>query len=1579
MQLIKGKIQFLLLIFFSVFIGLLLLPGEIIRFTPLASRLAKTVEKELTQALSAQVKIKRVGLSFLSPEFTDIEFQTLEGHPLLSAEKIRIGVDWIKLLTHHSLVGALRELELTNSSVWIRKDGAGKMEVLSLFPETEGETKGEIPRITIRLNNCNLNMEMTEENWSWGDFRRLQGVIDLRSYPVLRATAKADSQLDPGASAQVEFQYSLVKRSGQLQINATDTSAAFWGEKVFKLLGYADEFKVEEGKLRSDLSFIIQPDGLKLDYTKLVFTDSRWKVARLPYPVENFNADLTISSTGIEVRRLKTQYNQGQVSLNGRLLTVSSTLDLNLYATSLQLADWTSLLPELEIGELSGAVDLNLKIKGKISKPHLQGEIRMDGGSLTIPGLKAPLKALRVLAKISGEDLNFSYLEGRMEEAPFFIKGTISGFKDPKLNLNLAVKHFQPDRVFSQRIPVTSQPVDGAFHITGRLSAPALSGELSTKKLTWKGETFKNLKVAGDYRWKTDYLNVNQLEVGAFGGKASAFGEIINLTSTPVINVEAKAEAVNLAPISEKLLINKKIPRLTGSADLNLELSGPLSNLAGDAELEITEGTVNQFAYERLQLYLSGDHKQINSRIFLNENGGKLIAAGFVQPQTGDYQGDFLARKIKFDPRWAPGEGEALKGFINGSLRVEGNLKEREALTGDGWLEIHDLAYHDQELGVLKLRGQANAGQIQLSDSCLLTKAGQLTLSGEVGWQEKPYYDLVVNGDKILLADIMTLFPKKPEVDLEGLADLRLRVNGWEKPLLQGDVLIDDLILNGNYLEQGKVSFCWKDALLSLDDLSITSSTSRIGGRGSISRDGELDLQVESEKFPLESLEQLGARYLENPEILSKISGSLSGKGRLRGTLKTPLFEGYVSLFQPKIAGFNLDQVAGELCWKEKILFFDEMLINRAAEELTVYGKVDFTEAQPYLDLGFKMEEASISNLLVLAGRSPQVRIDGKVTGFLRMLGRWDQPLLRLIAQFKEGEINGFTPLSGELDLQIQNSNITVNRLIVDEAQGEFFVTGAYIPGSQLQISAKMREFPIAPLIGLTGREDLPREGRVDLQLELETTAEGMKGEFDALLKDTSWGGIKLSSLGLAGQLHDDLVLLAVEDLGANRLSIQGTLPLNQEWFGTFQLPTSWPHRNSQIDLGISAEKVEASALNALFSEPLISAGTIDGLISLNGNWKAPYLVGSLTIVGGKGKISSLPEEFRDVNGELHFSNKGLKIRGLKNKDDGYVEGRLGSGRFRLGGSIISNGLELKEFNLNLKGDNLHLAQPFLDGLVSGELALTGSVAQPVLRGQAVLKKARVGVPEATGGSLPFDLKMDLNLQAANDVYFRMYGMAYIPFTGRMHVGGSLSKPELTGEFNSSRGWVNFMGDTFRIKHLKAEFRPDYKLYPLLEMEASRYLAGTEVTLATQGWSGDFDSLVINPSSNPPMSREEILKLLNWPEKIDDVGVVTFSNMFQENINMVGDLFIGRFLDQFRSLVPIDFLTLEQDRQEGTFWMNMGKSLSEDLYLSYSRTLTSLAEQVWTLEWKLLPNISLLGDYSANEGLRWQLQYNLRF
>ena len=223
-------------------------------------------------------------------------------------------------------------------------------------------------------------------------------------------------------------------------------------------------------------------------------------------------------------------------------------------------------------------------------------------------------------------------------------------------------------------------------------------------------------------------------------------------------------------------------------------------------------------------------------------------------------------------------------------------------------------------------------------------------------------------------------------------------------------------------------------------------------------------------------------------------------------------------------------------------------------------------------------------------------------------------------------------------------------------------------------------------------------------------------------------------------------------------------------------------------------------ALNAFFTEPFISGGTIDGLISLHGNWKAPYLVGSLAIMNGRGRISALGEEFKELNGYLEFSPQGLRILGLNRKEGSRLEGRFGNGRFRLGGSINSRGLIPQEFDLGLAGENLHLKLPFLDGLVSGELALTGAVAEPTLLGEVVLRKARVGLPEGTGGTPPLALNLDLTAQAADDVYFRMYGMAYVPFTGTIRVGGTLNKLVLDGTFTSSRGWVNFMGDTFRIR-----------------------------------------------------------------------------------------------------------------------------------------------------------------------------------
>lgn len=1576
MRLKTGKIQFLL-VFFLLFTGVIFGWGvKLFPSTALAGRIKNLVETEMSGFLTADVQINEVGLFFFAPELRGVTIRTTEGKPVLTAGKIRVGLDWFKLLTTRTLNKSMRNLDLMATTVWLwealdhfrfgRDSGGGG-----------SEDRGGLWPVRIGLYDCRLIMEETGRNWDWGNFEQLNGQIDLRRPAQIRVTAEGKSMLDPGASAAVELAYDVQRHQGKMEVKAGAALAPLWGEKLFRLLGYEQECKVVDGKVDFAVALLLQNRKVKMDTARMAFRGSRWELAVLPHPLTDLNADLTVSSTGITVRNLRSNYRDGLISLKGRLATTSLDLNVNLYATGLPLADWAGVIPQLEAVGLAGQVDLNLQIGGNLSAPQLAGEVRLMNGRLTLPGYPVVLDELGLLARLSSDGLHLSYLQGRIGRAPFLLHGRILDLSDPTVDLQGEIKAFPLETLALEGYFLTGGEVDATFYVRGCLAAPEIKGDLAARQLQVAGVTVPVLNLSGVYHWANDHLQIDRLTARAFGGQVAVHGALDRLTSDPRLRLTVQAQAIVLDQLPPAFY-RPGFPALTGTADLNLVFDGQLSALAGEAELVVTAGSVDRFHYDRLQLLLRGDRDRLAVRATLKEKEGALIATGSLQPGTGDFQGDLLLHRFKPDGRLLPPPFAGFSGDINGLLQVEGNWTDGQRIKGAGWLEIHDLTCNGQELGVLKLKGETEHGRLTLNDSFLLTPAGQIKLAGQVVWVDQPAYALEANGEALLLETLTALFPDFSPVNLAGLADVRLRVEGWEKPQVSGEATSTTLALNGYYFGDMTVAFCWREGTLHLDQLLLGSGGLGLQGQGRIGADQQLDLTVAAANFPLVALDQLFGGYFQNPEFLKKISGTLTGGGKLQGTLTNPVFAGELRIAEPAFAGFALDWIGGELSWADRRLSCDRLRVRRGGEELTVYGQVDWTGGAPYLDLGLKMERAGLADLLLMVGRAPNLRLDAEVTGYLRLFGPWDRLQIRLITQFENGELNGFTPLSGELDLLIADEKITVNRLLLDDGSGELFASVVYSPGVQLDITARTKDFSLKPLVALTGRSDLPTDGRFNLELMLTTADEGMQGEFDALLQDIVWGSINVGSLGLRGRINDDLVFLEAQDLGTNRLSMQGSIPLNPEWFGTLQLPTAWPHRYSQIDLGLSAVKMEATVLNTFFTGTNITGGTIDGLISLHGTWRKPYLVGQMEIAGGRGTVAGLSQEIKDLNGLLSFSHQGLEFRGLSNRAGSYLEGRLGRGRFRLGGRVFMDGLRLEGFALRLIGDNLHLSPSFLDGLVSGDLTLTGPAVQPTLRGKVAIRKARIGLPEAKGSVPPFDVNLDLQCEALNDVYFRMYGMAYIPFNGHLHVGGTLRKPELSGELVSSRGWVNVLGDTFRIKSLRAEFRPEYKLYPYLELEATRYLSGAEVTLSTAGWSGDLDSLVINPSSNPPMSREEILKLLSWPERVEE-GTLTFASLFQENINMVGDFFIGRVLDEFRSVMPIDFLTLEQDRQEGSFWMNMGKSLSEDLYLSYSRNLSSLAEQVWTLEWKIVPNFSLIGNYSAAEGLQWEFQYNLRF
>jgi len=1573
---------------------MLIIPGVILRNNQVAAVVKSKIEESVFKTFGIKVSIEQVGFYGWSPELSGIKISEADGRRLLEAEKLRISFNWFKLI-FTGFSGALQKVDIFTPTVWMTRGEDGRWVVPETFRE-KSKTSGKQRKLgmVVAIHNGNLQITASEEKWPWGDFFAIDGEVNLRGYSRIKGSLSFRSSLDAEAEGRIIINFvNGGKRS--VEIEAENGEARLWGEKVFGYFKLTDDYRFTAGKADAVLRFSW---GERFRFTsakvRLVDTDFKWH--KLPAPLEAVDAEFDFDAEGIDFHRFKGYYNQSQFDIKGGISTETptqpATVDLKVYAKELQAVEWSGLVPALHKVGASGLVDLNLRIQGALNKPQLQGEVRLKDGSFSLPGGDFNLEHLRLFAELDGEEIRLTYAEGYLNKALFFLRGTLNGWDDPDLDLAFKIKGFQGGKLLSaldlsQHVSLDSGPVDLDVQISKRLSAPLIKGEMHTSFLCWRGFSGKNLHLSGEYDWEEDLLKIQSLTLRSFAGEGRIKGAVGSLRDRMVLDLKTDWKQVDLAKIPWRE-VAEEVPALTGRADFQLTLNGSLPSLQAVCDLNVRKASVGGFEFDLLDTKIFWDQEEVTARLALTKADGAMRGDVVWKPGTSNFSADLLLRNLEVDSRWLPGEvwseQGALQGKLNGSINVQ---NEQKGPVGEGWLEVHNLTYAEKRLGDLKLRGILAGRRIELQDSSLLVEGNQLRITGEVCWEQQPYYDLRLYGTDITADPILSLLwsPECP-VQVDGLGAVRVSLQGWKNPELSGEFSLNQLSLYGMAVERVKAGFVWNNRILSLEELRFYQDGGELSITGKMTG-AELDLNVLTTGLPLTALQRNGEYLLALAG--KEITGQLKMDGRISGKITAPVFNGEVKVDELSLAGLDLDQITGKLIWRDKILFLDELRVNRADQQLMAYGQVDFNrtlhQEKPALDLGIKMEEARISDLLLVLGASSKATVDGKVDGYLRVLGPLNQPLVRVISQFREGRVNGFSDISGELDLQMEGKTVAINRLLLDDREGQFSASGVYTPGKYLQASVRMSNFPLETIVALTDY-DQGFTGRVNLQADFDTLPQGMTGVFSGGISDAFFGKTRIPSFHLTGELDDDLLFINYEGV-EDKLKIWGNIPLSPQWFGPLDLPSRWPHQNQEWNVRLVADDLEAVLLNPFFADspeagssldvPLSSgnrlqSGTINSDLSLKGIWNNLYLQGRLEVNDLGATFRGLPEEFRNVQGKLNFSKDRLEITELK--------GRYGDGRFHAGGGIALRGLKPVDFDLSFSGDNLHYENPLFKGLIDARLQLSGPFTEPLLSGGVTVEKTRISIGSLNSSGSPSDLtlRFDLDIRAGRDVYFRQYGLANIPISGGVHVGGTLKQPVLNGEFTADRGSVTVYGDTFRINTARAEFKPEYLTLPYLELEADLHLSGTEITLSTQGWLGD--ELALHLTSNPAMTREEIFALLNWAEGFANSSDQIFvANLVQGNINTVTDTLFGPVMDEFRDLMNIDYLSVEQDRDLGSFKMNLGKSLDDDVYLSYSRSLTDITEEVWTLEWQLSPSFSLIGDYSNNSGYEWQLLYRLMF
>ena len=198
--------------------------------------------------------------------------------------------------------------------------------------------------------------------------------------------------------------------------------------------------------------------------------------------------------------------------------------------------------------------------------------------------------------------------------------------------------------------------------------------------------------------------------------------------------------------------------------------------------MNVRKASVGGFEFDLLDTKIFWDQEEVTARLALTKADGAMRGDVVWKPGTSNFSADLLLRNLEVDSRWLPGEvwseQGALQGKLNGSINVQ---NEQKGPVGEGWLEVHNLTYAEKRLGDLKLRGILAGRRIELQDSSLLVEGNQLRITGEVCWEQQPYYDLRLYGTDITADPILSLLwsPECP-VQVDGLGAVRVSLQGWK-------------------------------------------------------------------------------------------------------------------------------------------------------------------------------------------------------------------------------------------------------------------------------------------------------------------------------------------------------------------------------------------------------------------------------------------------------------------------------------------------------------------------------------------------------------------------------------------------------------------------------------------------------------------------------------------------------------------------------------------------------------------------------------------------------------------------------
>ena len=425
------------------------------------------------------------------------------------------------------------------------------------------------------------------------------------------------------------------------------------------------------------------------------------------------------------------------------------------------------------------------------------------------------------------------------------------------------------------------------------------------------------------------------------------------------------------------------------------------------------------------------------------------------------------------------------------------------------------------------------------------------------------------------------------------------------------------------------------------------------------------------------------------------------------------------------------------------------------------------------------------------------------------------------------------------------------------------------------------------------------------------------------------------------------------------------------------------------------------------FVPNIVSSGRASLEATLEGPMRDPIVTGVMTVDDGRIRHFDLPHALENISGPVRFDTRSIRL------DE--VTAQLGGGPVRFGGRIDAEGYQPTRFDVTMTGENMLLRFPEgMRSLVDAALTVQGSVDTPTLAGTVTVRNAVYSRPFGEDGGL-FDLtagttsgavvslaptetlplRYDVQILAPSTLEIRN-SAARLFASADLQLRGTFDRPLLLGRVDVNRGEFAFEGRRYQITRGTIDFNNPTRIEPFFDIETE-----TNVRVPGQTYrviarvAGTLDRLTPSFEADPPLAEVEVLGLLFGDVAPgQDVEFLRYSTDItpQQQVlqgaatrALTGALSseVGRVVEQtfgvdtFQLTPSLVDPNAQSSRLDPAARLTIGKRLSERIYLTYARSLSSSTrDQIILLEYDQTDRFSWI--LSRNEDRTYALDVRVR-